>query len=191
MYDRRLANTESPGPEGPVGLGSRGPGRSRRRGPGRHGRGRRRNRVSRGEVRNAVLALLAEEPMHGYQVMQELEERSRGAWQPSPGSIYPTLQLMADEGLVVSESSEGKNVFSLTEQGREAARSIEQGPVWERFADEGASGPHALHRAMFQVGAAVKQVAVTGSPTQLEAANVILADTRKALYRLLAEDEDE
>ncbi len=127
--------------------------------------------------------------MHGYQVMQELEERSRGAWQPSPGSIYPTLQLMADEGLVVSESTDGKNVFSLTELGEEAAQSIEKAPVWERFADEGASGPQVLRRSMFQVGAAVKQVAATGSQAQLEAAGTILADTRKALYRLLADDE--
>jgi DNA-binding PadR family transcriptional regulator len=145
--------------------------------------------VSRGEIRNAVLILLAEEPMHGYQVMQELEERSGGTWQPSPGSVYPTLQLLADEGLVVSEASEGKNVFSLTEAGRVVVDTIEQTPVWERFAEEGTSGPHALHRALFQVGAAVKQVAATGSPSQVEAAGTILADTRKALYRVLAEGD--
>ena len=145
--------------------------------------------MSRGEIRNAVLTLLAEEPMHGYQVMQELEERSGEAWQPSPGSIYPTLQLLADEGLVVSEASDGKNVFSLTEAGREVVEAIDQVPVWERFPEEGAGGPQALHRALFQVGAAAKQVASTGSSSQIEAAGTILADTRKALYRLLADGE--
>ena len=127
--------------------------------------------------------------MHGYQVMQELEERSGGAWQPSPGSVYPTLQLMADEGLIVSEAQDGKNVFSLTEAGTEAAEALDEPPAWERFAAEGPGGVFNLHRAMFQVGAAVKQVGATGTDSQLEAANAILKDARKALYRLLADDE--
>jgi len=163
-----------------------------RRGPGRHGRGgRRRSRASRGDTRNAVLLLLAEQPMHGYQVMQELEDRSGGGWQPSPGSIYPTLALMADEGLVISEAQGGKNVFSLTTLGTEATQAIDEPPVWERFADEGGGGTMNLKRAMVQIAAAAKQVAMTGSDRQVEAAQTILTDTRKALYRLLADDEEE
>ena len=173
-------------PFGPPGRG-RGPGHGR--GPGRHGRGRRRNRVSRGEVRNAVLQLLADEPMHGYQVMQELEERSGGGWQPSPGSIYPTLQLLADEGLIVAEEEGGKNIFSLTSEGRKAVDAIEEPPAWERFDGDGMADVVKLRRSVHQLGMAAKQVVQAGSDQQVQAAHQILTDARKALYKLLASDE--
>ena len=104
------------------------------RGRGR-GRSRRRGGVGRGDVRIAVLSLLSEEPMHGYQIMSELADRSGGAWQPSPGSIYPLLQQLADEGLVESAKSEGRKVFSLTDTGATtAAETADETPVWERLA---------------------------------------------------------
>src|SRR3954454_4068329 len=81
------------------------------------------SRVGRGDVRAAVLALLAEQPMHGYQIIHEIEERSGGSWKPSPGSVYPTLQLLADEGLIRAEESNGRKTFSLTEEGRAEAES--------------------------------------------------------------------
>ena len=140
-------------------------------------------------MRIAVLAVLNDQPMHGYQIMQELEERSGGGWQPSPGSIYPTLQQLADEGLIASNSVDGKNVFNLTEDGASAVAANEDPPPWERFAGEGGAAYSGLKRSMFQLGAAAKQVAAAGSQAQVEAANDILNDARKAIYRLLAEDE--
>lgn len=180
MHGRRLHHFDHPGRQG------------RGKGPGRHGPGgrRRRTRVSRGEVRNAILLLLTEQPMHGYQIMQEFEERSGGGWQPSPGSIYPTLQQLADEDLVVSEPSDGKNVFSLTEAGRAAISELDEPPAWERFDAEGAAGMLNLRRSMFQLGAATKQVAATGTERQVEAARAVLGDARKALYQILAEGDD-
>lgn len=159
----------------------------RRRGPGRHGRGGRRSRVSRGEIRNAILVLLSEQDRHGYDMMQEMEARSGGGWQASPGSVYPTLQQLTDEGLVVSRSEDGRNVFSLTDAGREAQAELDEPPVWERFSGEGAGAPMALKRSMFQLGAAARQVATAGSDAQVEEAVAILTDARKALYRLLAD----
>lgn len=127
--------------------------------------------------------------MHGYQIMQELEERSGGAWQPSPGSIYPTLQQLSDEGLVNSEAVDGKNVFSLTEDGATAVQKNQDPPPWERFGGAGDVAFGNLRRSVHQLGAAARQVASAGSPSQVEAANKILHDAKKAMYRILAEDD--
>lgn len=155
------------------------------RGRGRRGRGGR-SRVSRGDVRAAVLALLTEEPMHGYQIMQELADRSNGAWQPSPGSIYPSLQQLADEGLVSSHDQDGRKIFELTDAGQtSAAEATQVTPPWERLA--GAAGFIDLRQAMASVGAAAKQVATNGTEEQVEKAAEILTETRKHLYQLLAE----
>lgn len=128
--------------------------------------------------------------MHGYQIMQELEERSGGGWQPSPGSIYPTLQLLADEGLVVSAAEGGKNIFSLTDSGRDAVADIAGPPAWERFAGDEATGFAGLRRAVGQLAAAAKQVAAAGTDEQVRDAQRIVNDARKSLYRLLAADDD-
>ena len=155
------------------------------RGRGR-GRGRRRGGVARGDVRVAVLALLSEEPMHGYQIMSELADRSGGAWQPSPGSIYPLLQQLADEGLVESTKADGRKVFGLTDAGEtSAAETAEQTPVWERLA--GSAGGRDLRDAVSSLAAAAKQVATTGTAEQVEKATAIVTDARKKLYQLLAE----
>ncbi len=157
----------------------------------RHMRGGGR-RARRGDIRAGILALLAEEPMHGYQIIQELESRSGGLWRPSPGSVYPTLQLLEDEGLVVREEGEGKRVYSLTEEGRaRAAELLERAGrhPWEELS-AGADDPaFRLRQAAFQVGAAAMQAAHAGSGQQAEQALEILTEARRRIYALLAEDD--
>ena len=158
---------------------------------GRHGRrgghqafGR---RAGRGDIRAAILALLAEEPMHGYQIIQELAERTGGVWRPSPGSVYPTLQQLQDEELVrEAPSDSGKRVYELTDAGREQATGASA--PWSTVAGESADALVSLHDLVHQVMAATRQVAHAGSPAQLESAQEILREARRALYRLLAED---
>ena len=159
-------------------------------GPHGHGRGPW-SRARRGNVRAAILSVLAEEPMHGYQIMQRLEERSGGMWRPSPGSVYPTLQLLEDQGFIKGEELEGRRVFSLTEAGKaEAVASKERhGAPWES-PEHGDEGPRfKLRKGVFQIGAAVKQVGTTGSSEQVEKALEILGDARKRIYGLLAEGD--
>src|SRR5262245_37552338 len=115
--------------------GMRDTGGGRRRGMAHgHGHGRRGGRMRRGDIRTAVLAVLSEEPGHGYDVIQRLEDKTGGAWRPSPGSVYPTLQLLADEGLAQSVERDGKRVYELTPAGHaETERRIEEagGTPWE------------------------------------------------------------
>jgi DNA-binding PadR family transcriptional regulator len=148
-------------------------------------------RARRGDVRAALLALLAEEPRNGYQLMQEIERRSDGMWRPSPGSVYPALQQLEDEGLVRAEAVDGGRKFALTDEGR--AHVEEQGDAlkepWRAAGEEAGDGMLELRRLVGQVGAAVMQVALAGSEGQQEEARKVLADARRALYRILAEDE--
>ena len=180
----------------------RGPGR-RRRGPGHmHGghegpfRGPMRRdmrRQRRGDVRAAVLVLLDEKPSNGYQLIQELTERSNETWRPSPGSIYPVLQQLEDEGLVeVSTSGTGRS-YTLTEAGRQlvADQREQLGRPWENT--EGGANDTA-RELMFtgrQVVMAARQVLMVGSEAQVTKATTILADARRALYGILAEGEDQ
>lgn len=129
--------------------------------------------------------------MHGYQIMRELTERSEGAWRPSPGSVYPTLQQLEDEGLVEPQQSEaGKRVFGLTEAGREqAAQATGQAP-WEEAAAEADDDYGAIRDLVFQVMGATRQVVHAGTPEQVAAARALLKETRRSLYRLLAEDDE-
>jgi DNA-binding PadR family transcriptional regulator len=136
------------------------------------------------------VALLAEQPMHGYQVIQELESRSGGLWRPSPGSVYPTLQLLADEGLVTHEESDGKRVYALTAEGKaqaDAAREQSDRLPWEEVAEGADDGALRLREAVFQVGAAAKQTMHAGSDKQIEAVLEVLADARRRIYAILAE----
>jgi DNA-binding PadR family transcriptional regulator len=166
-----------------------GHGFGRGHGPG-HGPGRGPwSRARRGDVRAAILLALADEPMHGYQIMQRLEERSGGAWRPSPGSVYPTLQLLEDQGLIKGVEADGRRVFSLTDAGTKEAATIK-----ERLGDSpwGAEGGEqdprfALRQAVFQLGAAVKQVGMGGSADDVQKALQILREARKDLYALLAD----
>ncbi len=148
----------------------------------RGGRGR------RGDVRVAILALLEERPMHGYEMMQELAERTQGLWQPSPGSIYPALQLLEDQGLVRSESAEGRRQFTLTDEGRaELKGRSERAAPWETMVRQADRGDMAIHQALRQVAIAVTQVAQAGSADQKVRAGDLLTELRRQMYLLLAE----
>jgi DNA-binding PadR family transcriptional regulator len=152
-------------------------------------------RMGRGDVRAAVLALLAEKPMHGYQIIHEIEERSGGAWKPSPGSVYPTLQLLADEGHIAAEESNGRKTYALTDAGRaEVASSGTSAPWASGDGDSAASGGRgdkdfgALPKAGFELAQAAAQVGRTGTPEQVKEAVKELDDARRRLYAILAQD---
>lgn len=145
-------------------------------------------RARRGDVRSAILRLLSEQPMHGYQIIQELSERSGGAWNPSAGSIYPALQLLADEGLITAEETAGKRVYSLTDAGTASvAETAEQPAPWEDAAQSG-TGVAGLREASAKLMPALMQIGRSGSADKIGAAIEILNDTRKKLYAILAED---
>jgi len=165
---------------GPPGGADWGRGQRHQRGP----------RAGRGDVRSAVIALLGEQPMHGYQIIQEIEKRSGGAWKPSPGSVYPTLQQLEDEGLVRAEEQEGRRVYRLTEQGRRVAaeRADEFASLWQGMAPS--DDDTQLGDLVFQVGAAFVHVARTGNPEQLAEARKVLARTKADLYKILGDQDD-
>jgi DNA-binding PadR family transcriptional regulator len=162
-------------------------------------RGRRKQRKRKGfrlgDVRAAVLVLLAEQPMHGYQLIQEIAEHSGGVWQPSPGSIYPVLQQLEDEGLVLIEQTEGRKVANLTEAGRAYVEEnrAEFEEVWKALSNEKVDESMQEMRNLFvdlkKVGTAAKQVAKVGTASQVAEARKVLADTRRRLYLILAEDD--
>lgn len=147
-----------------------------------HGRGGR--SVRRGNVRYAILTALADGPMHGYQIISEWESRTQGQWRPSAGSVYPTLQLLEDEGLVTAETVDGRKTYSLTDAGRQAA---EEHPI-KLDAVPGRGRGDLRQLAMGLIGAA-RQVQRTGTPETQAAATEILVDARKRIYRLLADEE--
>ena len=149
----------------------------------RHGRGGR--SVRRGNVRFAILSALRDQPMHGYQVIQELEARTQGRWRPSAGSVYPTLQLLEDEGLLASEVIDGRRTYSLTDGGRQAAEEHPLSPEGWLDADD---APHLLGLARGLIEA-TQQVERIGTSAARDSAREILVDARKRLYRLLAEDD--
>ena len=174
-------------PGGPGGLGGFGPwsGEPRMmRGP----------RAKRGDVRAAALALLAQETMNGYQIIQEIGERSDGVWRPSPGSVYPALQQLEDEGLIRAQADEGgRRSYHLTEEGR---GYVEEHPdevraPWDAVAGSVGDSALEMRNMLRQVGIAGYQVLSAGTSGQVKQARQILADTRKALYRVLAADDEE
>jgi DNA-binding PadR family transcriptional regulator len=164
-------------------------GRGGRGGPG--GRGRGRGRAQRGDVRTAILLLLADEPMHGYQIMQAMSDRSAGAWHPSPGAIYPTIAQLEDEGLVTTREEGGRRLVTLTSEGRSylEERSARLGDPFADFA--GAPNRPDLREPVHQLHAAVRQIEVGGSEAQLEAAERVLAQARRSLYLILAGDAED
>jgi DNA-binding PadR family transcriptional regulator len=160
----------------------------RREGPDGPPWGRRGGRMRRGDIRTALLVVLEDGPGHGYDLIQRLEEKSDGVWRPSPGSVYPTLQLLEDEGLVRSTERDGKRIFELTDAGAaEAAERVAEagGTPWELA---GRSGQYELRASMGQLAVAMKQVAVAGSDEQRTRVLEILKDARKRIYAILAED---
>ncbi len=150
--------------------------------PHRAGRGR----APRGDVRTAILLLLAEQPMHGYQLMQAIAERTGGAWTPSPGAVYPTINQLEDEGVVSVTADAGRRLVTLTDTGR--GQLAEHRDTWgDPFAGYEATAPGAdLRRLLHELHEATRQVARTGTEAQREAAARILNDARRALYLLLA-----
>ncbi|WP_298226949.1 PadR family transcriptional regulator [Gryllotalpicola sp.] len=146
-------------------------------------------RMARGDVRAAVLALLAEKPMHGYQIIAEIEQRSGGAWKPSAGSVYPTLQLLADEGLISAAEGDGRKTYSLTEAGQaEADASADRAAPWEASGPRDLPGMGALPKAAMELAQAAAQLRRTGTPEQVKQAVTVLDETRRKLYSILAQD---
>ncbi len=145
-------------------------------------------RMGRGDVRASILALLLEQPMHGYQIIQEISERTGGRWRPSAGSIYPTLQMLADEGTVTAETSNDRKIYSLTDEGRDEAAAAEKSAPWHTEAsDEGGQfGP--LTKAGFDLAQAVAQAARTCSTEQQREVVEVLDTARRKIYSILAED---
>ena len=148
-------------------------------------------KARRGDIRTAALLLLAEEPRNGYQIMQEVEERSGGVWRPSPGSVYPALSQLEDEGLIRSEESDGRKVFALTDAGR--AHVEERDPSkpapWEQISGDISEEAHALGRLIREVWFAFVQVSRTGSEEQIAKARDVLDEARRRLYLILADGE--
>ena len=144
-------------------------------------------RMGRGDVRAAVLALLAEKPMHGYQLIHEIEERSGGSWKPSPGSVYPTLQLLADEGLISAEESNGRKTYSLTPEGQKLVDAgAGSATPWEA-GSRGFNRASALPKAGLELAQAAAQVGRSGSPAQVTEATAVLDEARRKLYSILAQ----
>jgi DNA-binding PadR family transcriptional regulator len=157
---------------------------------GRRGHYRGGGRARRGDVRAAILALLSERPMHGYEIIQELGERTGGVWQPSPGSVYPTLQMLEDEGLISGEEIEGRRRFTLTETGKaEAERRQSERTPWQEVTAGADPSAMDVRRSFAQIFGAVRQIAETGTEEQMSKVVQVLHEARKNLYAILAEDE--
>jgi DNA-binding PadR family transcriptional regulator len=148
-------------------------------------------KASRGDVRAAILALLREGPRNGYQIMSEIEERSGGAWRPSPGALYPALPQLADEGLIAGEESAGRRTFSLTDAGRQ---HVEENPeraraAWEAMAPDEPGEVPGLFVQAARLGGSIVQLAHAGTPGQVHAAEQLLEETRRKMYQILASDD--
>ena len=142
-------------------------------------------------MRAAVLLLLNEEPLHGYQLIQQIGERSNGAWTPSPGSVYPVLSQLEDEGLITIERVDGRKTASLTDEGCAYVEEHreELGSPWDQASGDVREGAFELRDLIWQLGAAAMQVVQTGSQEQVAKAREVLAEARRSLYRILADDE--
>jgi DNA-binding PadR family transcriptional regulator len=155
------------------------------------GRGWRAQKARRGDVRAAILAVLAEQPMNGYQIIQEIATRSGGVWKPSPGSIYPTLQQLEDEGLVrVETDSAGRRAYTLSDEGRAyvTEHAEEVSAPWQAMSEAGVDDD-GLKPLIGQVAGAVWQIVATGTPEQQAKGREALVELRKKLYSILAEDD--
>ncbi|HEX4811657.1 MAG TPA: PadR family transcriptional regulator [Nonomuraea sp.] len=158
---------------------------------GQRGWGGRSRKAKRGDVRAAILALLAEEPRNGYQIIQEIAERSEGGWKPSPGAVYPALQQLTDEGLVISEESEGRKTFRLTEEGRNyvEGHADEVRAPWDDMRPDIDDNAADLWQIARQSAFAMMQILQTGNDAQIREARKSLVETRRRLYQILADGE--
>jgi DNA-binding PadR family transcriptional regulator len=159
-------------------------------GPGGFPRG---PRARRGDVRAAALILLAEEPRNGYQLMQEIEHRSGGVWRPSPGSVYPALAQLEDEGFVRVDERDGRRTYVLTDEGRRYVDERRDDLVapWDEMSESVDDAVAALFKELRQVGMAAAQIAHIGTDRQVAEARAALANVRRALYALLAQDDSD
>ncbi len=150
-------------------------------------------RARRGDIRAAVLALLQEEPRNGYQIMQEIKQRSQGMWNPSPGSVYPVLQQLEDERLIAPEERPGGRVHALTSEGKAYVKehADEIAAPWEAFADAAGDDFVEVMSLSSQLSAAAMQVIQAGDSAQIAKAKKILVATRRSLYEILAEGSSE
>jgi DNA-binding PadR family transcriptional regulator len=153
--------------------------------------GGRRRRMRRGDVRAAILVLIAEQPHTGYSLMDEIERRSNGAWRPSPGSVYPTLLQLEDEGLIRSGEGEGRTPYTLTEAGTAYVEENreELGEPWVKTAEGVGEERLELRGLLGQIMGATHQVSVAGDDAQVARAKELLAQTRRGLYQILADDQ--
>ncbi|MDN5570865.1 MAG: PadR family transcriptional regulator, partial [Propionibacteriaceae bacterium] len=168
-----------------------GPGHGGPGGPGgRRGRGRG-GRARRGDVRQAILALLAEQPMNGYQIITTLADRTQGLWKPSPGAVYPALAQLVDEGLIAETDVDGQRAFTLTEAGREPAENADK--PWEAVNAEAQAARAAFDPSAYQayrtLATAVQAVTQSGTPDQVAQAASALAEAERAIYRLLGGEQ--
>ena len=188
-FDRLRAAFGPFGPGGPGGPGGPfGPGFGHGGPWGGRGRGGPRGRARRGDVRASILALLKDRPMHGYEMIQEIAERSNDLWKPSPGSVYPTLQLLEDEGLIVAAQSEGsKKLFELTDDGKAAAEKIETAP-WTEITEGADPAQVDLRNAVGQLFGAIRQSAFTASADQQQRILDIVNNARREVYQVLGEE---
>lgn len=141
-----------------------------------------------GDVRSAILALLAERPMRGQEIIAEIGERSDGLWKPSPGAVYPMLQLLSDEGLVRGDVEDGRKAYALTDAGRSEARNFADRAPWNISGQRDRLGMMALPKAGLDLAAAAGQVQRTGSAEQVKEAVAVLDEARRKLYSILAQD---
>jgi DNA-binding PadR family transcriptional regulator len=157
-------------------------------GRGGFGRGR---KAKRGDVRAAILALLSEEPRNGYQIIQEIAERSQGGWKPSPGAVYPALQQLTDEGLVRSDETDGRKTFQLTDVGRTyvSEHGDEVRAPWEEMTPDIGDNVHELFDLSRQAASALVQIAHSGTDGQIRQAKQTLVETRRKLYQILADGD--
>ncbi len=155
----------------------------------RYGRGRGGPRARRGDVRAAALALLAERPMHGYEMIKEIEARTEGAWAPSAGSIYPTLQLLEDEGLISGQEIDGKRRFTLTDTGtsEQQSRAGEETP-WDAVRAEADPEQIHLREAVHKLHHSIGQVFHAADEAQQRRVRELLDETRRRIYAILAEE---
>ena len=156
----------------------------------RGGRGPGGPRMRRGDIRIALLSALTDGPAHGYELIQRLEQRTEGRWRPSPGSVYPTLQLLADEGLVTSTDGSGsKRLFELTDEGRTAAEALDA-PPWEEMAQDLDPDDVSLRTAIGQLMGAAFQVHHAATGTQKTRAIAAINEARREIYAILGEIDE-
>jgi DNA-binding PadR family transcriptional regulator len=155
--------------------------------------GGRRRRMRRGDVRAAIVVLLDEQAHTGYSLMEEIERRSGGAWRPSPGSVYPTLQQLEDEGLIRPQEGEGRTPFELSDEGKAYVAENREalGEPWAKPAEGIGEERLELRGLVGQIAAATLQVGTAGDDDQVEKAKELLAETRRGLYKILADDGPE